>query len=275
MDGSQVIFSDLLTKVIFEEKYHQTLKTVALDLLSDSMAYLKNSRVPKRDIFERITTAALKSGLSPKRAKNVAFDILGAYAIRGAAYFDDNYVSRLKNSGSGLSLLILSTTMSYFDKITFQKEGRSFSLPRTYLSTTCAYGKPYHFWMAAYMSNLALESGKLDQRKSFLASHLLGVGYELKNKAVDFNGRDAYFDSVANTDRLDTVNVQNAKIDVVFNSFGAGFGVSNGTSKLLDGDAIIRKSLDSGFIPLVKAHPFQQWMNIVAPHAHINLIVAP
>jgi hypothetical protein len=133
--------------------------------------------------------------------------------------------------------------IQFFDKITFKLTGKQFSIP-SQIDTSCYYAKPYHFWMAAYMAHDAVINGKFNKRDAVVATHLLGVGYELgridekyTRKTYDWLplGIEKQFSPAANA----------ARIDLVYNTMGAWFGaihldLDSNTKKLNATSALFR-----------------------------------
>ncbi len=274
--ANEVIFGNLLNKVLVNKDHQVVIKLLAKSLIKDTINFINNGSTPSDDIYKRILQIATISGFKLAKSEELAFDILGAYSIRGASFFsDEKFLPELSKSDVGVSFLFLASAISFLDKAKYHKRRELFSLPRGYLRTSCLYGKPYHFWMAAYISRTLMKDGGFNKRKSFLATHLSGVGYEVAKKTSDFNMRDSYFKNIIESESLDDIDVKNAKIDIVFNSFGSGFGVSYMDKVVLDGDAILQENFQSGYLSWVRVFDYQTWMEIVAPHSHINMIVKP
>ncbi len=284
---SAYVYDQVLIKTFTSKIHVDVLKIFASQLLQELNFWIKDNKLPSSlDFYERILKIAESQGQTKAEAQQIALEILATYSLRGAAYFNQDARAQFAKTQSGLSFLILSSAISYFDKILFNNTGKIVSLPNSYLQTTCLYGKPYHFWLSAYMSNLAHTELNFSKRKSFLATHLIGIGYELqKGMFGDMLNRGGYFNAIIEAPKLDQIEVQIAKVDVLFNALGAGFGVQDPNNiKRLNVDKILRKSLKTG-IPFRPKHrvkpgsgslPYTfKWMSIVRPHSHINMIVSP
>lgn len=279
--NSEFIFSHNLNLVLNDKNYAKLLSDVAVSLLNDFKNMLLGSAPPSDNIFERIQEIALKLGHNASVAKEMTLTILGTYAIRGAGYYEmlEFDQKKFSSTGPGISMLILSSFVSYFDKVTFYKYKKLFSLPGDYMKTTCLYGKPYHFWMSAYLSYLANQKGKYDIETSFNASHLLGVAYEIAPKKKNsFDARGHYVYSILHAKTSSDVNIYNMKIDLVFNSLGAGFGLWKQGQETINADRVLEKSFQSGskfpvlLLPAkVISVPSTLYL-ITAPHSYIDLI---
>jgi len=265
--SNEFIFSDLFEEVLLKDKHRDILGLVANSLIKDAKLWLESGVIPRDDIFERVLRF---SGSYDQTIK-----ILGAYSIRGAAIYSDNLRTYLSDSKSGLSLLVISNFISYFDKIKFKYLKTSFSLPERFVSSRCLYGKPYHFWMASYMSYLASNDGEHSLKNSFMASHLLGVGYEMSKKTDDlFNGRASYYENIINAKSLNDINVQNAKTDIFFNTLGAAFGIRYQSKEAKNIDSAFKSMLLSGSVPkwYGRFNSHQIWYSIVSPNSHLESI---
>ncbi len=271
------LFPELLKKVLSNPVHQEVLISAVKILIHKSIEYLRSQKIPSNDIYHEITTVAQAKGLSITTAHSVALEILGAYSIRGAAYFNNEGREFLLHAkSSGLSLLMLSTLISYFDKIKFYHAKKLYSLPSQYIQTTCHYGKPYRFWMGAYSSFVLMNKDRFTPRTSILVSHLASTGYELWMHA---NGRDDYFQRIVNARSIKNIDVRNAKLDVVMGSLGAGFGVSPLEHGQLNADLILKRSFRSGIASKARFNNdylnYLKWGVTVAPHSHLNMILPP
>jgi hypothetical protein len=146
--------------------------------------------------------------------------------------------------------------------------------------TDCAYGKPYHFWMAAGLADLLRRSG-YPELTSAVAVYSMGLGYELLEIG---NGRDPR--ELLKLERYHPA-VNQARLDVFMKALGAAWGVSSDQPDQPRDyrPALYRQFARSGKTGkaerallghLVKSYPeldfLPGWADLIAPAAPLGLI---
>ncbi len=221
------------------ERKSVILNKIALHFLELIEDHIKFGKLPSKDVYQEILTLLqTQFKLSDHSSRKIALEVLAVFSTRGAEWFHDGTVRSKPSSSSLTSIMIITSAIQYFDKITFHKNGKQFSIPKEII-TTCYYAKPYHFWLAAYMAFDAERAG-YSKKVSLAATHLIGVGYELAR----FTG-EGYNHLAFDQQFLKSTGAQAVRNDLVFNSLGAWFGVS-GSDKMnyvssINGDKALSK----------------------------------
>ncbi len=148
------------------------------------------------DVLSDLTSAYLEVGMSPSDAVDAAMLILGVYSTRGASFLDSTI------SGADthlLNLVVFSGMISVLDAWQFLKLKKSYFLPKN-INLNCAYGKPYHFWMGAYLSHVAVKNN-INYDTSADINQLFAVAYEMSRG--DQNLKLPLFHPQINMSRMD------------------------------------------------------------------------
>lgn len=153
------------------------------------------------NVFDDILNVARRYLGDEKRARDLTWKILGIYGTRGAnmaalvdALEAANGVSRQEIAITALQGIAVG--MNVLDQIQQDRGKNMYSLPAD-VKFDCAYGKPYHFWMAAYLAQKytkqgtpspslgAVALGATPAEKAALSVHLLSLGYNFMSQSRD------------------------------------------------------------------------------------------
>jgi hypothetical protein len=208
--GFFLLGGDMVTLTAANEVVKSSVDPRLTALYSDLSFYLLEKmaeanltgKVSGQDIFSDLIIFFKSKNYSETAARELAFYFLGVYATRGASFlyrFDDFHPT----TRSGL--VILSLAISYLDKIA-QQNGSHYALPSQF-KTDCNMGKPYHFWLAAFIARFA-QHLNYSKTFSYVAPILSGWKYDTY---IDSNGRDIEelfkiktpYDYYANMTRID------------------------------------------------------------------------
>lgn len=130
------------------------------------------------DLFSDLVAGYISAGKSPEEARTRALDLLGVYGSRGAATYSF-FTLADKNTYPVLAALsYLASAASYLDA--FRQGNRYYSLPPTF-TATCDLGKPYHFWLSAYLTR-SLMRLKFSAAAAVTATHAAGSTYEFASE---------------------------------------------------------------------------------------------
>jgi len=165
------------------------------------------------DVFSDLESSFREAGDPPARATERAMKVLGFYGTRGASMGLLAELNHPQSQPVFSALLYLSSAMSLLD---LRTAGNSYSHPRGFHSD-CVYGRPYHFWMAAYLS-WQLRRESFSRRAAYLSSHITGMAYEVAGAVWGKDQSQIYLGPFFN---FYSVNV---KENVTFNDAGARFG---------------------------------------------------
>lgn len=187
------------------------------------------------DLYSDLLRAYRDSGNSEKRSRDLVFDFLAFYGARGASMELATELANSENYPVMLATYVISSAMSVLDSITLAN-GHPYSYPPT-VKTYCSYGRPYHFWMAAYLAKALTQKGH-SPKSAFLAAHLTGVGYE----ALADTGSRNHWGALAVD--ADATSNNDIRTNVIFDDAGANFGalIESGT-KLSPLDLDLRHAL--------------------------------
>jgi len=136
-----------------------------------------------------------------------------------------------------VSLVAITNSVSVLDA-KYQKNGNeSYSLPKG-MSFACDNGKPYHFWMTAYLSwNLSHEQGHSPEAAA-AASYTAAKLYQMFTDNGFRNPSEVFasppFSNAVNSKRL----------DMVFDAAGALYGATGKISNIDSGFAAITNASD-------------------------------
>jgi hypothetical protein len=264
-------------RVVTDPKLVPGLSRYALQALARlRREIVQGQPTPPSDALTDLTRAFQDAGMEPGRARSAAIDALMAYSTRGAALMEEP----ITNALPAIALGILSTSISYLDRLQLSRGQPSYFLPPG-VRTDCAYGKPYHFWMAAGLADLLRRSG-YPELTSAAAVYSMGLGYELLS--TGFNDRDPRL--LLTLERYHPA-VNQARLDVFMKALGAAWGVSSDQpDKSRDyRPALYRQFARSGKLSkpaqallgrMVKSYPeldfLPGWADLIAPGAPLGLI---
>jgi hypothetical protein len=239
-------------------KLSEKLYFYLLDLFENAAAA---KSVKGRDIFSDLLSFFMKNNYSKTEARQLSLYFLGVYGTRGASFYSG--FSDL-HPASQSTLVMLSLVVSYLDKIALE-EGGSYAIPRSY-KNTCHLGKPYHFWLSAFISSYAQAQG-YSKLRGYFTPVINGIAYDI---SMDANGRDIKklfsiktpFDYYANMTRLDNFS----------RALGAHFGKHRGKPFSLNTDEILADFFQKARMPrkIPKAEEYlEEYFYIIRPEALI------
>jgi hypothetical protein len=210
-----VTMMDSVERVFSDPAHRRALSQVAITLLD---------RLDSADLggnFLDDLLAAYRT-VDATRAEDLAFDYLAFYGTRGASV---DYVRELANGENYPVLLasyVISSALGVLDARTLSS-GHPYSYPVA-LQTSCSYGAPYHFWLAAALARQLVLLGH-SPRSAFLAAHLTGVGYEV---FADTTTRTAWLPLTYDSDDYSDDAI---RTNIVFDDAGARFGAMAGAMR--------------------------------------------
>src|SRR5207244_3343913 len=97
------------------------------------------------------------TGSSPDQAIERAWAFLGMYGTRGASFSVLAPLANRENLPVFLSFYLISSMMGVLDQRTFAT-GHAYSYPKS-IESRCGFARPYHFWLAAYLSRFLRKKG--------------------------------------------------------------------------------------------------------------------
>jgi uncharacterized protein involved in cysteine biosynthesis len=155
------------------------------------------------NLYADLHSAFSRSGMNKESATSATMLALQTYASRGASFpmmklpaFENPVV---------LSMNLLMSAASYFDRVQLSRGQPSYFLPEGVM-IDCAYGKPYHYWMAAALAYFSVESG-YPAMTAELVTYTFALGYEIistgNNRSFKKLLSLPHFSAPANLARMD------------------------------------------------------------------------
>lgn len=225
------------------------------------------------DIYSDLVAGYRAVGKSEAEAQRRAIDILGIYGTRGASMVIAYSLARQETAQLIAPLTFISSAMSYLDAL--QPAGRYYSMPPS-TTGTCLYGKPYHFWMAAYFV-LALQADRTvpDAKTAAIASHIVGRVYESNS---DTYGRDP---DQAFVEPLLSPHNNRLRHNLAFNDAGVFWAAGRGTRPFNVNAAVELLKAEAKPLPLMTPEKLKEllknpierdraWIRMFAPDVLIR-----
>jgi hypothetical protein len=215
-------------------KLSQGLLFYFLDLLEKGA----KSQKSENDVFTDLVTYFKSKNYSEDDGRKLAMYFLGVYGTRGASFlsgFNDLHPASLS------AMVTLSLAISYLDKLAL-KEGKSYAIPQQY-KTGCSIGKPYHFWLSAFL-NTYIKAQGYSSISGYFVPILTGITYDMVMTA---NGRDIAqlftiktpYDFYANMTRIDNFA----------RALGSHFGKYNGNPPEIKADELLMDFFEKARMP--------------------------
>jgi hypothetical protein len=275
----------LVHKIIESPEYAEGASRAAIKIMNKVDQVAANPKMVVGDLFTDIYESYREVGYSAARANELTWDVLGLYASRGAniknllPFASGKVGSRtliaIESIGSGLSVL---------DAVSYQS-GHLYSIPKQ-LYATANYGKPYHFWMSAYLSREAMiKTGSEAAARG--ATVISEVGYQMLSTTV---GRDEFFKTVLSKGPF-SAEANKIRVDLAFAFAGAEYGarhVKNGsTQAMINVDDVVKQMLkktpnlkawsvaeiDRAMkSPIKKVKAYARWMRMIQPSSGARLV---
>ncbi|MCM0605793.1 MAG: hypothetical protein KA715_06850 [Xanthomonadaceae bacterium] len=225
----------VMAEVLNDEIYAKGASRAALKIID---------RVEKKDLTGDVLSDFVKSfqeiGLTKSQAEDRAWKLLAVWAARGPNLSVLSGFINSKNFNTLFALHMISSAAPYLDQLRIENKKNPYSYPPE-VQTQCSYGKPYHFWLTAFLARkIGKESG--DPKAGLYASYLSQLGYQMKSKTT---GRDPT--RIFTLDGFDPAN-NKLRLDMGFASAGAVYGmraVSQEKQKTLDVDGAIEEMIKS------------------------------
>ncbi|MGZ3712227.1 MAG: hypothetical protein ACXVBE_10740 [Bdellovibrionota bacterium] len=223
----------LYKEILFDKKYDEGLKLAALKVL----ARTKSGKAAGANLFDDIRDSFLAAGAKEDAAIEMTWKTMGLLATGGPntgarafAVSADNDVMPKK-----VAIALLAVLPPVLDSESFST-GHPYSYPKS-ISSTCDSGKPYHFWLPAYLGWELARTGT-GARAAAAAAFLGMKGYQMMS---DTETRDPT--KPMKEDFLGPYS-NSIRMDLAIASAGAIFGASAGkgaTGSKLDIDEGVRR----------------------------------
>lgn len=245
--GAQLI-SKVWVKVYSNKSYVRPLLLLVKKLNSQ----LISNKTTSSTLFEDLVNAFISENISRSKSIEMAWDILGLYGSQGSAIGLFSLSYDKDHTGIGYALDYLSYLLSVLDTLNRQNGKPLYSIPKNF-QTNCAIGRPYHFWMSAYLSHqLKLENYSTESSNE--AAYFLGEMYEYYFSANGrYYGKDMPRSFVLLNYPIRHVELSSTRLSFVLHAAGAAFGTQNEKekNKITNLDSILNQSVIASKEPLL------------------------
>jgi hypothetical protein len=266
---------DANEEVLVNDNYREGLRIAALKLLEK----VKNGDRPVGDLFSDIKSSFVSSGISPSDAENMTWTVVGVISSSGPNYAQraDEFGGKDTNPQAKVALALIAQSIPLLN-LRSRGGDRLYSYPPG-IKTTCDNGKPYHFWMSAYLARrISIETK--DPQAAATAVFAVEEGYQFVSRTKGRNPERAF--TVETFDGFNNI----MRMDMTYAAAGAKFGSAAATNSpvSLNIDSGIQKIVQQSEITpsismgearsLIASHPFQAfnaWSERFAPDSVFNL----
>lgn len=261
----------LIKKVLNDQQYVEGARLAASRILQKTI----QGGTISGNLFQDIYDSYLATGSSAEKAEERTWDLLAIYSGRGANITSLSSLATNENFPLLAALGVIGSCANILDSLTYQA-GHAYSYPPT-VTTYCDYGKPYHFWMSAYLARMVAKRTN-EPVGAMHAAYLAEIGYQMLS---DTFGRDPV---KAFTE--DTFSLWNnrLRIDLAFGAAGAAFGANSaqpGDNRPLNVDEALEAIISDSKVvaslsedkakellgPKAGLETFRRWSAIFAPDA--------
>lgn len=214
----------LYVEILGDSKsYDEGLRRAALKVLER----VRDNDTKDADLFSDVERSFREAGNSPAQAKEMAWKTLGLLATGGANISARVFQlkTRLDSQTTKVALSVIASLAPVLDSKTFAT-GHPYSYPKS-VHTTCDSGKPYHFWLTAYLAHALVEGGA-HPAAAAAAAFTAQKGYEMFSNTP---GRDP---SRPFREDFQSPYADSIRMDLAYSSAGAIFG-SNAINVEKDG----------------------------------------
>jgi hypothetical protein len=221
-----------------DPRYSQALTALAIKLYP----YVQLGVSAPGNFDDDLRAEFLGLGLSYAEADRMTWVYLGLYGSQGAFLHDMRMgMSEIFSSFDVTASDFIILAVSYLDSL--KPVGQLYSLPAT-IHSSCKLGKPYHFWMTAFLSREMAK--KRDVKTSVEGPFLLGMDYVFYSRT---NGRsnDGGGSEYVHQNLFSMKN-NSARVDLSVHAVGAAFGASRAVPSI-DVDAFLRLSVEKARKP--------------------------
>lgn len=252
--GTDFTAAPSYVELFTNKKYIAGLRRASLLILDR----FEKRKVPEgANLFEDIRDSYKQEGMNSKDAEDATWEVMAVLASGGP-----NILTRLNKFDAGeefetlkWSLSAIALALPKLDLVTTEK-GHPYSMPKS-VTTTCDIGKPYHFWMTAYLARrMKLKNGHSSMGAAS-AAYLSQKGYEIKSTTI---GRDP--NRAFTTEAFGSWN-NIMRVDTAFSSAAAIYGANaaDGHETELNIDEGLKVIIESGKIlpKLSKAESEELW----------------
>ncbi len=219
LKGSELLPKET-SEVLTDSRYQDGIRRAALKVLNK----VTSQGIPEGHLFDDILSSFIESGLDSKTAEDFTWQVLAVISKGGPNTYWRmlSYGSRASNGAGKLGLSIIAGGLGLLDYRT-RDSGHMYSLPRS-VTGHAEVGKPYHFWMSAYLARrIATEFHST--RAGASAAFTAAMAYQFISRSEHRSPERALV--VASHDGINNI----IRMDMVNAAAGARFGSLSAVGK--------------------------------------------
>ena len=176
-----VAFSDFIPVFTDPSFLHPLLKLVRV--MNELVTHVDSGQPINANFFDDLTNAFQGGDQSGPLAdqEERMWKFIALYGSRGVNI--RQFIGNLDESaGPALMAAQYIFVASHYIQTSLSVQGRNYLFPKE-IETTCDFGKPYYFWMSAYIARqIQRKSPEVSLADAAMAAHLLNVGYQFSAK---------------------------------------------------------------------------------------------
>lgn len=226
----------LYEEILTNNDYQKGLKYFAKQLAHK----IKNKNY-KGNLFKDMQNAFLHEGFSQDKAYEYTWNTIGLLSTAGP-----NIVTRLSSllntyyTDTADSLALIALALPVMDANSLQEHNQIYSYPPN-IKSQCNQGKPYHFWMSAYLARELRKSG-ISEASAAAAVFIIQKAYQMLSNTQGRDSAAAFMDGSLSPSSIVK------RIDMNYSAAASKFGsesVDSLSSESFDVDAGIKSSIQS------------------------------
>ncbi|MCB0407455.1 MAG: hypothetical protein KDD34_04565 [Bdellovibrionales bacterium] len=207
-----LMLTDVYEKVLFSQDYGKGLHLAVKKIHQK----YRDKNPPQGDLFSDLKDSFIESGFSEAEAKEMTWDVVGIISSSGPNLYRRIYDLQQVKNPIGIYLTAIAAMLPLLD-LKSRDLDRMYSYPQN-IQTHCDLGKPYHFWMSAYLTRrLNKELNEPDVNAA--AVFTLQKGYQFAADVYNRNPSRALY-----TETFEGFN-NIMRIDMTYAAAGAKFAI--------------------------------------------------
>jgi len=173
----------------------------------------------RSNLFDDIYESYRKEGFSKENAYSMTWDLIYLSFVHGQhLYHLEQIYKHPVNKQTFFAAKIISAGAVLIDSLRREKDESLYTLPEN-IDSTCDNGKPYHFWVPAYLALQSRQDG-YSESVSRRSPFLIELGYQLTSNS---SGRRP--DRYLSLGIYGQTNLKN-RLDLSYAAAGSSFGAS-------------------------------------------------
>ncbi len=213
-----MILPETYREVLTNPTYIEGVRRAALKIMNK----VESGQIPLGHLFDDIFTSFTSTGIEESKARDMTWNVIALFATAGPSLgMNLEWIGEGKrelNQVVKLSLAVIGSSVSILN-LRSARSGHPYSYPPS-VTTHCDNGKPYYFWMSAYLAREV--SKKLhDPVAATAAVYTAAKGYQFISRTGDRKPERAL--------QVDTFDGFNnvMRMDLTYSAAGTRFGIES------------------------------------------------